>query len=86
MRERIANCDVTYSELRSLGEKEGMQRVLAFLFAEWVGYDFDRTDSVSAGTINIEVDEDGFLHLDFINRFKVDDGTKKFLKIALNKE
>ncbi len=80
MRERIASCDVTYSELRSLGEKEGMQRILAFLFAEWVGQNLERMDSVRIGSIDIEVDEDGFLHLDFIYRSKIDDETKGLLK------
>ena len=71
MREKIASSDVTFDELCSLIEKEGsVSKFLAFLMGELVK-DVDRMDSVSVGSIDIEVDEDGFLHLDFINRFKV---------------
>lgn len=64
--------DVTYENLQSLKDVQALQPALEFLKDFWCGSNKERESNVRLGTIDVFIDEQGNLHLDFISRFSLE--------------
>ena len=79
-RRNVASEDVTWKELGELGKKKGLVgSTLEFLHSFWVGDHPEREESVRVGSVAVDVDQDGFLHLDFTTRFRLNEEDRSCL-------
>jgi hypothetical protein len=73
-RSHVTCADVTWKELKELGSKKGvLTSIFDFLHSFWVGEHASRETNVRIGTVNVDFDKDGFLHLDFATRFRLNE-------------
>ncbi len=63
--------DVTAKELENYSKNEYLKIILDALKENWCMGIKDREENVRIGTVKIFIDDEGFLHLDFKNRFKI---------------
>lgn len=73
-RNHVTFADVTWKELSELGKQKGViGSALSFLHSFWVGEHAERETNVRVGAVDVEIDKDGFLHLDFVTRFRLNE-------------
>lgn len=67
--------DVTYEQLRHLGDAPGFRETFELIARYWVGryYDEERAKKLRCGTIYRSFDEDGHLVLKFVSRISFPD-------------
>ena len=71
-RNHVTSADVTWKDLCEFGNQKGLiSSVMEFLHSFWVGEHKERETSVRVGSVDVEFDKDGFLHLDFATRFRL---------------
>jgi hypothetical protein len=67
---KLTTTDVTWKDLTELGKKKGIiEFFLEFLHKFWVGENKKRETDVRIGNIDFIIDDNGFLHFDFVTRF-----------------
>jgi hypothetical protein len=72
---KLFSFDVTLRELMYLGSKKTPQLGLIFEFLKQFWYviegrlDMERWDNIRIGSVDVFLDQDGHLHLDFMTRF-----------------
>jgi hypothetical protein len=63
--------DVTAEQLRSYDKHPILAYIVYLLDKAWTGDNEERRTRARIGSVKTYVDDDGFLHIDFVTRFKV---------------
>ena len=67
----IASIDVTADQLRGLCRNEHLKKIIEPLADQWTIGDKEREKNIRIGTVDVFIDDEGNLHLDFQTRFSV---------------
>lgn len=80
----IADIDVTFADIKSLGEKHSLYPIIEFLRASWVGDNKERETNCRIGTMYVYFDKDGAMHMNFISRTNFPKETQTKILKAFN--
>ncbi len=69
--EKLAEVEVSLSDLRDLEKKPTLKTVLDFLDEFWVGKFREREISVKVGTVTISINKDNNLEMNFTTKFSL---------------
>lgn len=68
-----ASIDVTYNELKDLGNHPSLKNLFQDLYRYWVNPHPERADNVRIGTVDVYLNEDGNLKIEFTTRFSLNE-------------
>lgn len=81
----IANIDVTFADIKLLGEIHALYPIIEFLRASWVGDNKERETNCKIGTMRSCFNEDGAIEMKFTSRTHFPKETqRKILKAFKN--